>query len=252
MILYKYLTVEKADEWLIGEDSILLTPPKYLNDLLEFRVLREPSDVQERRALYDKFQMESPSALTFEQYNSHVTHAEYMINEPASMREGLSQLMGVISLSSDPINELMWAHYGLNKGVAVGYQSVKCLKRDDMSCAFLPIGAAFEVNYTDILIPIIKDFSNSARVLSTKRSCWSYEGEWRIILPLAVAKPITRNTKTYFAMPANPEKVAHLVFGADAETTFIERVRNWASKATLNLQKVSINHGSHELELSDI
>ncbi len=27
MTLYKYLTVEKADEWLIRENSILLTPP---------------------------------------------------------------------------------------------------------------------------------------------------------------------------------------------------------------------------------
>ena len=46
MILYKYLTVEKADEWLIGENSILLTPPKYLNDLLEFRVRREPAELE--------------------------------------------------------------------------------------------------------------------------------------------------------------------------------------------------------------
>jgi len=49
MILYKYLAVKNADDWMIGENSILLTPPKYFNDLLEFRIRMEPADPDERQ-----------------------------------------------------------------------------------------------------------------------------------------------------------------------------------------------------------
>ena len=252
MILYKYLTVEKADEWLIGENSILLTPPKYLNDLLEFRVRREPADLEERRSLYEQFQREAPSQLPFEEFDRSITAKAHVDSEPEAMREMLSEAFGVVSLTSDPLNELMWAHYGLNSGIAVGYQSEGVAERDGIRFSFLPIGMAMEVDYSNDMNSLKKDFSDAARQLARKRECWIYEQEWRIVQALPEARPVERDGRTFFALPAKRERVAHVVFGANAEAAFIERIRTWVRDGPARFQKVNINHDSQELELSDI
>ena len=252
MILYKYITVEKADEWLIGENSILLTPPVYLNDLLEFRVRREPADMTERRAMFVKFQREKPTSLQFEEFDRSITRREYVDREPEDMRRMLSDTYGVVSLTRDPLNELMWAHYGLNKGVAIGYRSDWANEHNGIKVSSLPIGMAMELQYTNEIIAMKKDFSDAARHLTTKRECWAYEREWRIIQELSEAREVQRDQKTFFAIPAKRDQIAHVVFGANAEAAFIERVKRWLGDTTACLQKVMINHESHELEFSDI
>ncbi|RYD73467.1 MAG: DUF2971 domain-containing protein, partial [Verrucomicrobiaceae bacterium] len=185
MILYKYLTVEKTTEWLIGENSILLTPPIYLNDLLEFRIRREAADLAERRAMFEAFQREQPSSLTFDEYDRSTTGKNFLDSEPEAMQKMLSETLGVVSLTTDPANELMWAHYGLNSGVAIGYQTSDIGEQDGLRLGFLPIGPAFEVSYSNAVVPMKKDFSDAAYHLARKRQCWSYEKEWRIVRNLA-------------------------------------------------------------------
>jgi hypothetical protein len=61
LIFYKYLTFKKADDWLMGRNSILLTPPIHLNNLLKCRIRREPADLEERRALFDEYPRKKPT-----------------------------------------------------------------------------------------------------------------------------------------------------------------------------------------------
>jgi hypothetical protein len=208
MILYKYLSVEKADEWLIGEHSILLTPPLYLNDLLEFRVRREPADAEERRAMFEEFQRDRPSNLTFEEFNRAITSNEHMDGEGEDMRRGLSEAVGVVSLTSDPVNELMWAHYGLNTGVAIGYRSSDVTERNGLRGRSLSLGLALEVNYTNEVFLLKRDFSDAALHLSTKRICWVYEKEWRIVEGLQEARIIARGDKNFYTLPAQRDQIA--------------------------------------------
>lgn len=253
MILYKYLTVEKSDNWLIGENSILLTPPIYLNDLLEFRIRREPADMAEKRVEFDRFQKENPSPqLSFEEYFLQITRKEFIDGEAEYLRNGLSEKSGVVSLTSDPSSELMWAHYGLNSGVAIGYEAEETVESNGLRGRGIPLGLALEVTYDDSVIPMKKDFSDAALRICTKRRCWAYENEWRIVQNLTEASPVERDGRTYYAIPAQREQIAHVVFGANAEATFIERVRGWLRDVPARFQKGFINHGSHDLELSDI
>lgn len=252
MILYKYLTDVKATEWLVGENSILLTPAIYLNDLLEFRVRRKEADLEERRSMFEEFQKNSPRALTFEQYDLAITRKEFMDSEPESMREGLSEVLGVVSLTSEPANQLMWAHYGLNCGVAIGYRSSDAIVRDGVRGRSLPIGLALEVDYTTAVVPITKDFRNAARVLTTKHSCWAYEKEWRIFGNLSEAKANPRGEKTFYTLPAHREQIANVVFGANAAPDFIGRVSDWLRGTTATFQILQIDPSSHDLVLSDI
>jgi hypothetical protein len=253
MILYKYLTVEKADEWLIGEDSILLTPPIYLNDLLEFRIRREPADIAEERALFDRFQKENPSPqLSFEEYFQNTTRREYIDGEAEYLRNRLSEINGVVSLTSDPFNELMWAHYGLNSGVAIGYSSEDVVELNGLRGRGIPLGLALEVIYDDSVIPVKKDFSDAALRLCTKRKCWAYENEWRILMPLQGVKIKERDGKKFYALPTCRDQIAHVVFGANANQDFIERITAWLRPNTQLLQKLLIDPNTHNLVLSDI
>jgi len=253
MILYKYLTVEKADEWLIGDDSILVTPPIYLNDILEFRVRRESADIAEQRKHFDIFQKENPSPqLSFEKYFLHITSKEYVDSEAEYLRNGLSEKSGVVSLTSDPSNELMWAHYGLNSGVAIGYETEEAVESEGLRGRGLPLGLALEVTYDDSVIPMKKDFSDVALRLCTKRKCWAYENEWRILSPLEGVKIKEHDGKKFYALPALREQVAHVVFGANATKGFIERITAWLQPNTPILQKLRIDPDTHNLVLSDI
>jgi hypothetical protein len=253
MILYKYLTVEKADKWLIGENSILLTPPIYLNDLLEFRIRREPADAAEKRALFDLFQKEKPSPhLSFEEYLLHTTSKEYIDGEAEYLRNGLSEMSGVVSLTSDPSSELMWAHYGLNSGVAIGYKAEEPVESNGLRGRGLPLGLALEVTYDDSVIPMKKDFTDAAHRLCTKRKCWAYENEWRILMPLAEAMRKERDGKIFYALPACRDQIAHVVFGVNAGQDFIERMTAWLQGSPATLQKLRIDPTTHDLVLTDI
>jgi hypothetical protein len=251
MILYKYLTVEKADEWLIGEDSILLTPPIYLNDLLEFRIRREPATPEERREMFIEFQHDNPSSLSFEEFEREITKQEFLDTEAEAMRSMMSKGAGVISLTTNPADELMWAHYGLNRGIAVGYSCQDAMERDGIKGRVTPLGVAVEANYTNQVTPMRKDFSDAARQLSTKRECWRYEHEWRIFGKLADARQVKRDGKTFYCSPAMKEQIAHVVFGVNADQDFIDRTKRWLNGGSALVQKLSINRETHELELSD-
>jgi hypothetical protein len=252
MILYKYLTPKKATDWLIGENSILLTPPVYLNDLLEFRARREPADKQERRAMFEMFQKESPSDLSFEEFDRHMTTPHFLDGEGSYMQSGLSELLGVVSLAADPANELMWAHYGLNTGVAIGYRCSSSIEQDGLRGSALPLGLALKVEYSNDVVPIKKDFSDAAHSLTSKRVCWAHEMEWRIVAPLSDARKIKRDEKTFYALPAHREQIAHAVFGANAEPEFIRRVSKWLQESPATMQKLEIDPHTHNLVFTDL
>jgi hypothetical protein len=251
MILYKYLTVGKADEWLIGKDAILATPPIYLNDLLEARFSREPAGLEERRKMFEGFQRDSPSALSFEEYDRSIMRSSFMEREPEDMRKMLSERFGVVSLTEDPLSHLMWAHYGQNMGVAIGYSSDEPLALDGITSRRLPLGVALKVQYNDNAVVIKEDFSDAARGLTTKRSSWAYEKEWRIVQPLQDGV-VTRPDGKRYALPAHRERVASVVFGPTAEPEFIERVNNWLQGCPAVRQQVRIDALTGNFALSDI
>jgi hypothetical protein len=64
--------------------------------------------------------VKNPLSLSFEDFDRALTSKDYMDGEPDYMQSALSEMLGVVSLTSDPTNKLMSAHYGLNSGVAIG------------------------------------------------------------------------------------------------------------------------------------
>lgn len=136
------------------------------------------------------------------------------------------QSIGIFSLSEDPVNQLMWAHYGdQSRGIAIGFNKIASSKLSDLR-------HCFKVNYTDDLTHLFDDdgavatlsmkvtgygprpntlsFENEQKmsfydhkfqkIISTKPEAWQYEHEWRYI-------------EEYSGSYSLPAPVSEIVFG---------------------------------------
>ena len=85
---------------------------------------------------------------------------------------------GILSLTTNPTNSLMWAHYAGKNGVCVEFNI------QDFPFNFY---GPFPINYVETL-PIVKTSliglkQAMAIQCTVKQSIWSYEDEWRILIP---------------------------------------------------------------------
>ena len=113
----------------------------------------------------------------------------------------LIQNMGICAFSALPGHMLMWSHYANHhRGFCVEYDCQKGTKLREL---------AHEVKYEDSMPSLsAADFaqSNKEKALDalwlTKAKCWSYEQEWRVMMP--------EGDKAYEA----PSSVVSVIFGA--------------------------------------
>jgi hypothetical protein len=109
-----------------------------------------------------------------------------------SVEEALNKSIGVFSVTEDPLNLLMWAHYGAQHcGIVVGL--------DLQHGFFREVGSLRQVEYRRERVAVS---SNGGRIrvaghaldtdalppvetLLRKSTDWVYEREWRLLVPLA-------------------------------------------------------------------
>jgi len=108
-----------------------------------------------------------------------------LIEDPSHLREQIKQfrndienIFGILSLTTEPNNFLMWSHYGdSHKGFCIGLNSE--IIYDQLQCK---IG---KVDYSD-LIPRLKFFEPiedfTKKVIGTKGKVWEYENEYRFLV----------------------------------------------------------------------
>jgi hypothetical protein len=95
---------------------------------------------------------------------------------------------GVVSLSEDPLQLLMWAHYGEeHRGAAVEIELTHpaLLPRSDGRDQYSDIR---KVDYTQAKISGLPWPDTIVKVLSTKSTDWSYEREWRLVRTLNLTR----------------------------------------------------------------
>jgi hypothetical protein len=95
---------------------------------------------------------------------------------------------GILSLSHDPLNELIWSHYGgSHQGFCIGYDLAKLVEFEKVQfhCidviyeASSPVISVNDLISTDSLLPLLQKF------LGTKSLPWQYEREVRVITTVA-------------------------------------------------------------------
>lgn len=142
--------------------------------------------------------------------------------------------VGVLSLSQDPLNELMWAHYAnSHAGFVVGL--------DTESEFFQPkpgepkvCGELMNVIYTDTT-PVVfvepKKFDIPKEIFFTKTTKWSYELEWRMIKYLDHAdEVVTVGGKKIHLFDVPKAAVKEVLFGQKIEKDVADHVHANLSK----------------------
>ena len=124
------------------------------------------------------------------------------------MHTRLGGMVGIVSFSGDPTNQLMWAHYAdSHKGFVLGFDQAHPFfdRRRSSSDEFFHLRP---VEYFDPL-PTYSSMSelDGARLLCAKHGDWRYEQEQRVLVPLPEG--------------GDPEAVHLINFPAAALTTVI-------------------------------
>jgi Protein of unknown function (DUF2971) len=132
----------------------------------------------------------------------------YSLNNNKIARSVFDSKYGILCLTKDPDNLLMWAHYANNHNGFV-------LQFDEEHPFFAPYYfdqqefLLTQVEYTNNRPVLSYSTLHSQFVYYRKSPCWSYENEWRLIRPLSDAKKIIEHSiypRALFQIPADAIK----------------------------------------------
>lgn len=256
MLVYKYMPGNRF----FGNLKFRLTPAEDLNDPREHVPdirLRDPKAyarniiLRNVESAYWQNQIANPEKTPEQIWTAIIAAAEaHMQNfdERATAQQIFDMFMrvtnrnvGVLSLSENPLNELMWAHYAnSHSGFAVGL--------DVDSDFFRPkpgepkvCGELMNVIYSDT-IPVVYVEAGTLdipkEVFFTKATNWSYEREWRMIKYLPFADEVqTVNGKSIHLFNVPAQAVKEVLMGAKSSTSdrdlVIQQVRAAAPHASI-------------------
>lgn len=238
-MLYKYLHPDRID--VLQNCLIRFTQPRAFNDPFELKpsitkftekntakiMLNDESTTNTIKEIYDKQPPFFQQYVSFEQfrilvkkdidnnfdliYNVIESHTP-MIKE--AMESNLIDKLGILSLTKNKNNLLMWAHYAhSHEGFVIGFDVTHKYfnYRNNPKGEF---GYVREVEYRDERPgPTLIDLSG-VDIFLVKSPQWKYEEEWRIIHPLYEADKTTESSPYnihLFKFPA--ELVREVIFG---------------------------------------
>lgn len=173
------------------EDPLLrLTPPNHLNDPFDAKPSIEA--IRRKVAFMTDQYGEGAGFINDSELSRHVDIVD-------DLKTKLNKY-GIISLTEDPYNLLMWSHYANeHKGIVVGYDNLNTMFSVSNDCisAYSPaISIPTPVKYTrkrpdqnmgDEYIYEIEDKAFFQQIALVKGDDWIYEKEHRILLRLSEA-----------------------------------------------------------------
>ena len=182
------------------------------------------------------------------------------------VQRNVGDRFGVLSLTEDPANLLMWAHYGeCHRGLVFEFD----ITNPFFSQPFAEgaIGRLFRVTYSqsrpaitmyDTRIPLETHVENLTRdTLLTKSIAWQYEQEWRLIYPLDNSEqyPHKADGRLHlFPFPASA--LRSVILGARATDATLQAVRaaihDSRELAHVAIKQCSVSHTHFQLEIKSI
>lgn len=159
--------------------------------------------------------------------------------------------VGILSLSEDPLNHLMWAHYGENhQGIAIGISNFN--DEDYKQVVYNSTSQIPEIDLTKN-ISVVKMYAgynkyeigfndpNLQKVLLTKTDPWKYEREWRGIKEKHGAHPIEG-------------KIVEIIFGLNCDELKRDEIRKLvieANNPNIKFKEIYKKPDSYDLFVRD-
>lgn len=268
MRLYKYVPPERVD--ILKNAMIRFTQPSALNDIFEMQpVIEHLGTVDAVRELAAKYwdrtidetieegyyrrTPEERGGLNLDEAKSraralagdvgqqvHEMVESKKVEVGARMLAWLDATVGVLSLTDRPDNLLMWAHYARrHEGFLVEFDSdhgffhSPCGRNDEF-------GRLMRVEYGERPSTVMIE-ATVGELFFTKGRYWSYESEWRMVLPVdRAAKRLPSEAGTVNLFALNPACISGVVLGCrmnDPDGAAVRRALN-ANDALRNVRRL--------------
>lgn len=150
-----------------------------------------------------------------------------------AIHRAFNENVGLLSISEIPDNELMWAHYAdRHTGLVLCFDEQHAFfnRRRTENDEFYFVR---KVRYSDNP-PVSLATIDGDALLITKGTKWSYEREWRMLVPLRDATrslPIAGDTVHLFAFP--PDALRGVILGINATLDTEAEVKDLLSRPEL-------------------
>jgi hypothetical protein len=221
-VLYRYTTAERAINILISK-RIFLPKPARFNDPFDCAIKFDPEITAEEliQSSFVSYRAEGHDWPSIKQILDQWIQADCTITKDKGeeMREVTREfteknaIMGVLSLSEDPLSPLMLAHYAdHHRGACIGFYRTpeNELGNDDITLPVLYSDIYPSVRFSEILK---RDGSITRKLLFTKAKAWAYEREWRLF---------TDSGDDYKAIPGD---IAEVILGCRIDKSLAETIR---------------------------
>jgi len=238
MRLYKYLSPYHTR--ILENQMVRFSQPSVLNDPYELKphissIMSKEDTINQFSQLlpgmiddeYSKIPLHMKALLQYDKFQQAmttiITSSESMMldaitkHTPAfadMIYDTMDKLIGIFCLSENPDNELMWSHYAdSHQGFVIEFDSEAYFFNQKKS-NFDEFRHLKEIKYSDqrpsITLNKVRDFTP----FLTKGSQWSYEKEWRMMLPLADASQVIEQEVANIYLFKFPyEALRSIVFG---------------------------------------
>ncbi|HGM6066859.1 TPA: DUF2971 domain-containing protein [Stenotrophomonas maltophilia] len=185
--LYKFVGAERLVS-ILKNPSLRFTQPPLLNDPYECHLTLDRKEVMRDFRAY--WRERNPAMEDAElDVRIQAMEAERLSDELLRYRDFRNNL-GVVSLSEDPLNLLMWSHYGdEHRGAAIELDWTHTDLRPG-STGGSTYSDLVKVDYREDKVCGRPDPDTIIKVLSTKSPHWSYEREWRLIRTLNLTRKV--------------------------------------------------------------
>jgi hypothetical protein len=289
MTLYKYFTPERID--VLSKARIRFTQPNALNDPFElkpfFRTTLNPATFRDNirkrldlpRALRDKYD-HFPQSIKDQIAKEKFVAAGMLIAErrkeefdrvfeqeldrfdklqPAlaeRLRAGLHHFLGndigILSLSETPTNDQMWALYAAERrGFLIGFDDAHPFFHAQRSenDEFYHLR---KVSYLDhrLNFESLEELAE-AEIFTTKLSSWSFEREWRMLIPFLGRNPEISEPEPIHLITIPRASIRSLIFGDRAGLKLKDSVKEILS-ADPEYRHVSLLSAGVDLERGTI
>lgn len=180
--IYKYYFPNDNNFNAVANNNLFCSHPFHFNDLTDSTPLSydfKDLTYEEFKNYYKDLVDENQLQLMYEKdkLNLFRSYCNHYFSE-------LTSKIGIVSLTKNKMNNLMWGHYSTDSGFNVKFSTQKLVAsinvKNEQNCLFFPIKYIKDKLHIDTSKYGI-DFLFLVDI-STKVNDWKYENEWRIVI----------------------------------------------------------------------
>ena len=254
-ILYKYLPPSRIDVLL--RKRIRFSPPEDLNDPFESRPVIHADPKSTREATLSELGDKDLAEEKARWWDDHAHRVGTKI-----VRNKVNELLGVLSLSEDPVQPVMWAHYADNsRGFLIGFDSTHEWFHGEDTDGQMSNGL-YQVKYVRERPELLvgpdgvthpEDLMNTT--ILQKNKSWEFEKEWRCIETRAGALNAQECDGVSDLFPLPEDLVVEVVLGLNMEPKTRDIISDLLAKGAFpraRLREIRMPTKTFALEVRDV